>query len=135
MPKLTGRCLCGRIEYSGEAEPLLMRACHCKNCQRFTGSAFLTAVAVPAASITFTGDPKVYTHPGGTTGLPLHRRFCPECGSSLTVHRNDTGRLMIMAGTLDDTSFVKPTANIYCESKQAWVPLSPDIPGFPCSQD
>jgi hypothetical protein len=135
MPKLTGRCLCGRVQYFGEAEPLLMRACHCKNCQRFTGSAFLTVVAVPSASITITGDPKVFTQRGGTSGLPLHRRFCPECGSSLTVHRDDTGRLMIMAGTLDDTSFVKPMANIYCESKQAWVPLSQDIPSFPRAQD
>jgi hypothetical protein len=42
---------------------------------------------------------------------------------------------MIMAGTLDDTSFVKPTANIYCGAKQGWLPLSPDIPSFVQSQD
>src|SRR5215218_1821519 len=77
MPRMTGRCLCGRVQYAGEAEPVLMRACHCKDCQRFTGSAFLTAVAVPIGSITFTGDPKTYTQPGGTTGRPLHRCFCP----------------------------------------------------------
>jgi hypothetical protein len=91
-------------------------------------------VAFPKDSITFTGDPKIYTRPGGTSGLPLHRHFCPECGSSLAVHRDDTGRIMIMAGTLDDTSFVKPTANIYCATKQAWLPLSPDIPSFPGAQ-
>jgi hypothetical protein len=135
MTRMTGKCLCGRIRYSVEGEPILMRACHCKDCQRFTGSAFLTAVAVPDASIVISGEPKIYTQPGGTSGLPLHRRFCPDCGSSLTVHRDDTGRVMIMAGTLDDTSFVKPTANIYCGAKQGWLPLSPDIPSFVQSQD
>ena len=47
MPKITGGCLCGRIRYSGEAEPLRMVACHCKACQRYTGSAFLTVPSVP----------------------------------------------------------------------------------------
>jgi hypothetical protein len=135
MPRMTGRCLCGRVQYAGEAGPVLMRACHCKDCQRFTGSAFLTAVAVPIGSITFTGDPKTYTQPGGTTGRPLYRRFWSDCGSPLTVHRDDTGRMMIMAGTLDDTSFVKPAANIYCESKQAWLSLPPDIPSYPRAQE
>jgi hypothetical protein len=80
MPRMTGRCLCGRIQYSVEGEPILMRACHCKDSQRFTGSAFLTAVAVPDTSIVISGEPKTYTQPGGTSGLQLHRRFCPSFG-------------------------------------------------------
>ena len=135
MPAFTGHCLCGRVRFSSEAEPVAMRVCHCKDCQRFTGSAFLTVVAVPKAALTIIGEPKVYTQPGGTSGLPLHRRFCPDCGSSLTVHRDDTERVALLAGTLDDTSFVKPTANIFCEAKQAWVPLPPGIPCFSRAQD
>jgi hypothetical protein len=46
------------------------------------------------------------------------------------VHRDDTDRINITAGTLDDTSFFKPTANIYCETKQSWVPLSPDMRSY-----
>jgi hypothetical protein len=131
MRKFTGGCLCGRIRYSGEAEIVRMIACHCTNCQRFTGSAFMPVFAVPKGTLVMTGNAQVYTVPGGTSGLPLHRTFCSTCGSSLTVHRDDNTRINILAGTLDDPSFFNPTANIYCETKQAWVPLSPDISEYP----
>jgi hypothetical protein len=131
MPKITGRCLCGSVQYAGEAEPIFMRTCHCKPCQRFTGTAFLTAVAVPRGSIRITGSLKTYTEPGGTSGLPLHRRFCPACGSPIVVEGEGSTRTVIMAGTLDDTSFVRPTANIFCESAQSWVPMSTDAENFP----
>ena len=104
-----------------------MVACHCKNCQRYTGSAFLTVIGFPKGTITLTGGPKVYTQPGGTTGIPLHRVFCPDCGSAIMVYRDDTGRINIAAGTLDDTSVFRPTANVYSETKQSWVPLAPNM--------
>jgi hypothetical protein len=104
-----------------------MVACHCKDCQRQTGSAFNTVFAFPKGTVTLTGDPQIYTRPGGTTGMPLHRVFCPDCGSSIMMYRDDTNRINITAGTLDDTSFFKPTANIYCETKQEWVPLAPEM--------
>ena len=131
MPKMTGGCLCGGVRYEGEAEPIFMRACHCKECQRFTGSAFLTAVAVPRGSIRVTGVLKTYTVPGGTSGLPLHRRFCPECGSPVVVELEGSPRTTVMAGTLDDTGFVKPTTNMFCEEAQSWVPMSPAMENFP----
>jgi hypothetical protein len=131
MPSVNGGCLCGRVRYSGEAEPLRMVACHCKDCQRFTGSAFNPVFAFPNGSISLTGDPKIYTQPGGTSGMPLHRVFCPDCGSSIMMYRDDTGRVNIGARTLDDTEFFKPTANIYCEMKQAWVPLDPEMRDYP----
>jgi hypothetical protein len=124
---MTGGCLCGAVRYEGEAEPVFMRACHCKECQRFTGSAFVTAVAVPRGSIAVTGTLTTYTVPGGTTGRPLHRRFCPRCGSPVVVESEGATRVVLMAGTLDDTGFVRPTANIFCEEAQSWVPMSPDM--------
>ena len=67
MPKMTGKCLCGRIRYSSDAEPITMMACHCKDCQRQTGSAFLTAVAVPNDAVSVMGELKTYTQPGGVS--------------------------------------------------------------------
>jgi hypothetical protein len=108
-----------------------MIACHCTNCRRFTGSAFMPVVAVPKGMLTMTGEQQFYTEPGATSGLPLHRTFCPACGSSLTVDRDDTTRINILADTLDDPGFVKPTANLYCETKLEWVPLSPNLSNYP----
>jgi hypothetical protein len=130
MPNMTGRCLCGQVHYTANAEPVAMMACHCKTGQRHSGTAFSTLVVVPREAVTVTGNLKTYTEPGGTSGEPMHRRFCPDCGSPVIFEREGSPRIIIAAGTLDETSFVKPTMNIFCESAQSWVPLSPDTQNF-----
>ena len=132
MPSISGGCLCRRVRYSGESELLRMVTCHCTDCQRFTGSAFFPVFAVPNGAISVTGDPRTYTQPGGTTGLPLHRVFCPDCGSPIMMYREDTGRINISAGTLDDADFFKPTAHIYCETRQSWLCYGPACAVVPC---
>lgn len=57
--------------------------------------------------------------------------FCPDCGSAILLYREDTDRINITAGTLDDTGFFRPTANIYCETKQSWLLLSPGMRNYP----
>ncbi len=135
MPRMTGRCHCGGVRYEGEAEPVFMRACHCKQCQRFTGTAFVTAVAVPRGSIRVAGSLKTYTKLGDASGVPIHRRFCPDCGSPVVVEAENSPRTVIMAGTLDDTSFVKPSSNMFCDEAQSWVPMSPDAKNYPGFDD
>ena len=131
MPTMNGRCLCGQVHYSAQAEPIAMLACHCKDCQRHLGTAFSTLVAVPREAVAITGNLKTYTAPGGTSGEPMHRHFCPTCGSPVIIEKEGSPRIMILAGTLDDTSFVKPTMNIFCESAQSWVQMSTDTENFP----
>ena len=131
MPIMTGKCLCGQVHYTGEAEPVAMMACHCKNCQRHSGTAFSTLVVVPKEALTVIGNLKTYTEPGGVTGVPLHRRFCFDCGSPVMIEKEGSPRVIILAGTLDDTSFVKPTMNIFCESAQSWVPMDQDTQNYP----
>ena len=82
MRKITGGCLCGRVRYSAEAEPIFTTVCHCRNCQKQAGSAFSVVVAVPATTFTMTGDTKVY-HDQSETGQAVDRIFCPDCGSPL----------------------------------------------------
>ncbi len=130
MSSMTGRCLCGQVHYTGEADPIFTLCCHCKTCQRHSGAPFTTVIAVPREKITFPGSPSTYTEPGGTSGEPIHRRFCANCGSPVILEREGSPRLLLLAGTLDDTSFVKPTANIFCDNAQSWVPFSPDMPRF-----
>lgn len=135
MPRIAGGCLCGRIRYCGEFEFLRMVGCHCRDCQRFTGSAFLPVFAVPKGALSLIGEFQTYTQPGGTTGMPLHRVFCPACGSSVMMYRDDTGRINVAAGTLDNPSLFKPAAHIYCEAKQRWFSLSPDVRAYPARDE
>jgi len=82
MTHIEGGCLCGKVRYSADTEPVFIGVCHCTDCQRFTGSAFATVMGLPAAALKTTGTLKTFTK-AGDTGKSMHRRFCPECGSSV----------------------------------------------------
>ena len=120
MANATGGCLCGRVRYTVSADPVFSGLCHCRDCQRYTGSTFEAVVAYPANGVSVQGELKTYTGTGDT-GKSVFRRFCPNCGSGVVAEAEVMpGVTMILAGTLDDTSAYKPGMEIYCKSAQAW---------------
>jgi len=132
--KLEGGCLCGKVRYAAEAEPIFTGVCHCTTCQKGTGTAFNSVVAVPKATVALTGQ--VTTYEGrGDSGNATYRRFCPECASPVQVEAAVMADVvMIPVGTLDDPSQVKPAMQIYCDSAQPWAVLGglqqfPKMPG------
>jgi hypothetical protein len=129
--KLDGGCLCGKVRYSADAEPIFVGVCHCTSCQKGSGTAFNTVVAVPKPALSLTGT--VSTYRGrGDTGKATYRRFCPECASPIAIEAEVMADVvMIPVGTLDDTSGIKPAMQIYCDSAQSWVSLEGDIQRFP----
>ncbi len=130
MPEITGGCLCGKVRYSANAEPVFVGVCHCRDCQKFTGSAFEIVIGVPSSAINMQGNVKTFTKPGDS-GKSIERRFCPECGSSIIDEAAALpGIAMIGAGTLDDPSWVKPATQIYCDSAQSWVSLGGEMKSF-----
>lgn len=123
MVDIVGGCLCGQVRYSASAEPIFVGVCHCTDCQKFSGSAFAAVVAVPRAAVTVTGVLKTFTK-NGDSGQPMHRAFCPECGSGIMDEAAlMPGVAMLNIGTLDDASWVKPVSQVYCDSAQPWVQL------------
>jgi hypothetical protein len=131
MPELTGGCLCGKVRYKASGEPALTAVCHCKNCQRQAGSAFSIVVCVPESAMSIEGATKTFNDKGDS-GQPVYRVFCPECGSPIISKAPAMpGLNIIKAGTLDDTSWLKPTMEIFCNSAQPWVELSGDRQRFP----
>ncbi len=133
MARYTGGCLCGAVRYSIEAEPLPGRKllCHCEDCQRQTGTAFLSAMAFPADRVAITGTMTTFTMPGGQSGEPMNRRFCTRCGSPIVIDKDGTGRMLIMAGTLDDKSLFKPEVSLFCDSAAPWVVMPADCQNLP----
>jgi hypothetical protein len=131
MAKIEGGCSCGRVRYSADAEPIFAGLCHCKSCQKITGTSFSVVVAIPAPALTVTGDTKTYDRKGDT-GQSTHSTFCPNCGSPMTGTADVMqGVVMIRAGTMDDSSWVKPMMEIYCDSKMPWVALGGELKSFP----
>ena len=128
--KVEGGCLCGAVRYSGEAEPIFAGLCHCTSCQKGSGSAFNTVVAVPKPAVSFSGALSTYEGKGDT-GNATYRRFCPACGSPVAMEAAVMADVvMIPTGTLDDASAVQPAMQIYCDSAQPWALLEGGIQRF-----
>jgi len=121
--KIEGGCLCGKVRYAGEAEPIFVGVCHCTTCQKGSGTAFNSVVAVSKPAVSVTGT--VSTYEGrGDTGNPTYRRFCPACGSPVQIEAAVMADVvMIPVGTLDDPGAVKPAMQIYCDSALPWALL------------
>jgi len=125
----TGGCMCGAIRYECSAPPLLMGNCHCRDCQRATGTAFASAILVPRDAVTITGDVKYYDVTGDSGGM-VSRGFCPHCGSRLFGKPPNPAVMGIMAGSLDDPSWFQPQIDCYTASAQPWDYMNPALPKF-----
>jgi hypothetical protein len=121
---ITGRCLCGNVTYSVDAEPVVQAACHCADCQRQSGSPFSVVVAVPKAAFTVEGDSlSSYSTIGDDHGGETERSFCSNCGSPLySVAAVMPDMMFIKAGSLDDSSWVEPAVEAWTRSAQPWTP-------------
>ncbi len=126
----TGRCLCGQAKYRVTGAPIATAVCHCKNCQRQSGSAFSIVAIVASDAVEREGEWKSYEDTA-ESGAKLLREFCPNCGSALaSMAPASPGLTVIKAGTLDDTSSVTPQMHLWTKSAQSWVALDPGLPQF-----
>ncbi len=132
MGDISGGCLCGAVRYSTAAEPAMIAVCHCTDCQKQSGSAFSVNVVVPNDQITMDGETLTRFDVTGASGQTVSRYFCNRCGSPLTTVPEAFGGLaVIKAGTLDDSSWVKPGIQIWCDSAQDWGLLADDLQKAP----
>jgi hypothetical protein len=129
MTRFTGGCMCGDVRYECAAAPIAMGNCHCRDCQRATGSAFAAAVLVPTSSVN-TGEVKYYEVTGDSGGI-VRRGLCSNCGARLFGKAAASPDLIsIMAGSLDDSSWFRLQADIYTANAQSWDHMNPDLPKF-----
>jgi hypothetical protein len=121
---ITGRCLCGTVTYSAEAEPVAQGVCHCTDCQRQTGSPFSVIVGVPRAALNVEGATlATYATIGEDHGGETHRSFCSACGSPIFSIAAVLPELaFVKAGSLDDASWLQPAAEVWTSSAQPWSP-------------
>jgi hypothetical protein len=121
---ITGRCLCGGVTYSADAEPVIQAVCHCSDCQRQTGNPFSVVVGVPRAAFSVEGDTLAsFTTTGTDSGEDTERNFCSACGSPLfTLTASAPGVVIIKAGSLDDMSWFEPAVEVWTSSAQPWAP-------------
>jgi len=126
---LTGGCFCGGLRYEITSEPLAAYTCHCRDCQHLTSSAFSVAITVPHSAFRLTkGEPR-RLQKTAESGRVITRWVCPDCACWVTSDpqpEQNAGQIRrVRAGTLDDTSWLRPTEHYWTRSKQPWVALPP----------
>ena len=133
MGQLDGRCLCGKVTYDCDGEPMATLLCHCTDCQRQTGTAFSIVVGVEREALHVDGAVSSFTTVGEDTGEAVHRQFCTACGSPIVSLPDATPDLaFIKAGTLNDRSWLEPEMEIWCRSAHPYVTFDDELRGqFP----
>ena len=131
----TGGCQCGALRYEIAHAPNAVYACHCTDCQRLTGSAFSMGLVVVAEDFRLTrGEPRM-SRRAADSGRTATGWLCPECcarvcGGPKPGTAPPGALATVRAGTLDDTSWLRPMLHFWTRSAQPWVVLPPGGQSF-----
>lgn len=125
-----GGCTCGKVRYHLTARPLFVHCCHCRWCQRETGSAFVLNALIEQECIDSMGGGTVAVETPSESGRGQIIHRCPDCQVAVWSHYQGIGPAVafVRVGTLDAPDAFPPDINIYTASKQSWAPINHDIP-------
>jgi hypothetical protein len=130
--ELEGGCTCKKLRYRLKRSPIIVHCCHCRWCQRETGTAFALNAMIETNSVELlSGDPEQVDTPSNSgKGQTIIR--CPSCHVAVWSHYAGAGDLLsfVRVGTLDTPDALPPDIHIFTASKQPWVILSPETPAF-----
>ena len=126
-----GGCACGAVRYRLDAAPMFVNCCHCQECQRLTGSAFVINALIETDRIVPLAGTPVPVPVPTASGRPHDVYRCAACQTALW---SDYGRRpalrFVRVGTLDEPAALPPAAHIFTRSKLPWVTLPAGVPAF-----
>ena len=129
---MEGRCGCGQVRYRLSGRPFAVHCCHCRSCQRETGSAFVINTLIESERVeVLSGSPERVNTPSDSGKGQLIVR-CPNCRVALWSHYGGMGEkaAFVRVGTLEDPDACPPQVHIFTRSKQPWVVLPAGAPAF-----
>jgi len=113
-----GGCLCGGVRFKAEGEPLNVRICHCRMCQKAMGSPYFVRAQFDQRALTVEGDAARYA-----SSENIDRVFCKTCGTRLFSWRRNGTLAGVALTTFDDRNAFAPTEHIWVSEKLAWLKL------------
>jgi hypothetical protein len=128
-----GGCDCRQVRYRMETAPLFVHCCHCRWCQRESGTAFALNALIEADRVALlAGEPAVIDTPSAS-GRGQRIARCPRCQVAVWSNYSGAGPRMhfVRVGTLDNPDLLPPDIHIFTASKQPWVVLPPGTPAVP----
>jgi hypothetical protein len=134
--KLEGGCACGAVRYRLASAPMFVHCCHCRDCQRQTGSAFVLNALIEAGRVELTSGDVVASEMPTESGRPHRVLRCAGCRTPLWSEYGGRAEIrFVRTGTLDDPSALSPDVHIYVRSKLPWVTVPPSVPAFEAYYD
>ena len=134
--RLEGGCACGAVRYRLACAPMFVHCCHCRDCQRQTGSAFVLNALIETDRIALVaGEPGPVAVPTDS-GKPHLIYRCPACQTAVWSEYGGRSALrFVRVGTLDDPAALPPDVHIYVRSKLPWITLPAGVPAFEAYYD
>lgn len=128
-----GGCTCRSVRYRMTSRPMFVHCCHCRWCQRETGSAFVLNALIEADRVELMSGAPEIIHTPTFSGKGQKVTRCPICRIALWSTYAGLGDVMrfVRVGTLDEPDRFPPDIHIYTSSKQPWVLLPPGTPAVP----
>lgn len=126
---LAGGCACGAVRYRLTNSPMIVHACHCRDCQKISGGAFALNLWIERQYVEASGErPVAFAVPAGSSGKPHDVLRCGKCGTALRhkYHAAPGDPVLLCAGSLDDPAQVAPDVHIFTRSKAPWLQLPQD---------
>ena len=132
MSGIHGGCRCGAVCYTLALDALPRTyACHCRDCQTWSGSAFSQQTFLPEASLSVTGPLLAYELTNAS-GRISTQRMCGICHTRIfNSNSARPGGVVVRAGTLDRSDELDVVAHIWVKRKQPWLKLPEDVPTWP----
>jgi hypothetical protein len=118
-----GGCLCGAVRFRTEGEPLNVRLCHCRTCQKAMGSPFFARAVFDQRALTVEGDTGRYP-----SSEMVDRVFCKTCGTRLFAWRKNPAVAGVAIAAFDDRNAFAPTEHTWVSDKIDWVRLDDGLP-------
>jgi hypothetical protein len=126
----TGRCLCGAVNFKIAAPPVMTGQCHCKDCQRASGTGHMSLAFFSSGDIEVSGETSKYAVSADSGNINT-RHFCSECGGRLFGENSARPGIMAVAvGAIDDNTWFAPGRVVYVKDRPPWDVTSTDIPNF-----
>jgi hypothetical protein len=134
---IEGGCDCGASRYRMETAPLVVHCCHCRWCQRESGSSFALNAMIESDRITTLGTKPEFVNTPSLSGRGQKIARCQTCRVALWSHYSAAGPVVtfVRVGTLDNPDALPPDIHIFTESKQPWIVLGPDVRAVPAYYD
>ncbi len=127
---IKGSCQCGEVTYELLAPPLMVAACHCKECQKLSTSAFSITAMVNTDSVKFKGEMKDWSR-NSDSGNISAAKFCPSCGNRIYhFNPNEPDKIKLKPSNLSDTRIINPTVHVWVSEKQDWFQIPDGVKTF-----